>query len=211
MARLVLMQKGVSRTYLEKPNCHHSSLVGLADPTSSLPFGSIFVSGSMKFDFGAKVVISRFPMTEVADCIVLELVRKKPRTMSQKSWDFLRQIQFGIVIFGNPTPYGNDNASSPIYNGQCALPELIAQGDLDGDAYFICWDPLIVQDALVGDRPVVAQKRNSTNRNDQPPHLNQPMASVLASTEDHDTCKWWLAVENNFVIVSRRIVTIGCW
>lgn len=204
MAQCVLMQKGVSYTYLQKPNRYHSSLVGLADPTSSLSFGTIFVAGSTNFDFGAKVVISRFPMTEAADCLVVELVREKPSTMSQKSWEFLCQMPFGCVIFGNSSSDGNDNKNKAIYNELHALPELISQGDLDGDAYFVCWDPLIVQDALVGDRPVVAQKNNQTITNNQHPKSNQQIELVSSLTDSIDSCQWWFSCQEHMANLGTR-------
>ena len=38
------------------------------------------------------------------------------------------------------------------------MPEQVAQGDLDGDGYFVTWDRTIVQDAVIGDQPILASK-----------------------------------------------------
>jgi len=154
-ARWMLTQKGVSHSYLSEKNRHHSNLIGVADPTNGgLPPGSVFLTGfhHIKSVCGNEVIISRFPMTEASDGVKLPVVREKPISMSEKGWDFLCQKPFGVVIFGNPA------------SGQRALPEHIAQGDLDGDGYFVCWDPIIVKDALIGDRPVFSTKKAPSSR-----------------------------------------------
>lgn len=53
--------------------------------------------------------------------------------MPQHHYDFLRELPFGVVIFGFPE------------TGMKPLPETIANGDLDGDRYFVCWDKKILK------------------------------------------------------------------
>ena len=148
MARWVLSQKSVSQTYLQQPNRQISSLLGVADPTDGIPPECIFLTGIHQHlnEFGDNVLVSRFPMTEAADARVLPILKERPQSMSLKNWHFLCSKPFGLVIFGNPEP------------GKDSMPEQISQGDLDGDDYFICWDPQIVENCSIGDRPVLAQK-----------------------------------------------------
>ncbi len=150
MALWMLSQKGVSQTYLQKPNGHHSNLLGVADPTDAIPPGCVFITGihgtNQLDNFPHEVIISRFPMTEASDGRQLPLVREKPNTMTLEQWDFLCSKPFGIIVFGNPAP------------GDRPMPEQIAQGDLDGDGYFVTWDKAIVQDARIGDRAIFAAK-----------------------------------------------------
>ena len=148
MARWMLQQKGVSQTYLQKPNGQHSTLLGVADPTDTIPSGCVFLTGIHDHinEFGDNILISRFPMTEASDGRILPILREKPSNMSAKEWHFLCSKPFGIVIFGNPAPQ-----SRP-------LPEQIAQGDLDGDGYHVTWDQNIIRDAIIGDRAIIASK-----------------------------------------------------
>lgn len=64
-AQWMMVQKGVSRTYLQKPNKNHSCVVGVADPTDTIPSTCVFVSGISNHSdkFGKEILISRFPMT----------------------------------------------------------------------------------------------------------------------------------------------------
>jgi hypothetical protein len=47
--------------------------------------------------------------------------------MSSSDWQYIQEIHFGGIIFGTPLP------------GQPPMPNTIADGDLDGDLYFVCW------------------------------------------------------------------------
>ena len=50
--------------------------------------------------------------------------------MSDETWKTLEERPFGDILFPQRGP---------------ALPESIANGDLDGDLYYICWDKEIVK------------------------------------------------------------------
>ena len=180
MARWMLTQKGVSQTYMQQPNRKHSNLVGVADPTDSIPPGCVFISGILpnhhhhqqqlrdsNDEFNENVLISRFPMTEASDGRLVPILRKKPPSMSNDDWEFLCSKPFGLVIFGNPAP------------GERSMPEQIAQGDLDGDGYFVCWDPCILQDAVIGDQPLFAAKN--------PPVGAPPSNNWWTATQDYMT------------------------
>ncbi len=147
-ATRMLIQKGVSRTYLEEHNSHHSCLVGLADPTDSIPSKCVFISGIRNHynEFGKEVLISRFPMTDASDGKILSIIQEKPRRMSAVDWELLCSKPFGFIVFGNPVP------------GERPMPEQISQGDLDGDSYFVTWDRTILRDAVIGDPPKFPRK-----------------------------------------------------
>eukprot|EP00804_Cyclotella_cryptica_P029475 CCRYP_011281-RH/>CCRYP_011281-RH protein AED:0.46 eAED:0.46 QI:336/1/1/1/1/1/4/194/177 len=57
--------------------------------------------------------------------------------MSAKDWESLCAYKFGTVIFGLP----KSKDDTPI-------PCLIADGDLDGDLYFVLWDDEILDNLL---------------------------------------------------------------
>ena len=106
----------------------HANLVGLTDPTNSLPSGHVFLTGVQGLtEFGEELFVTRYPCTEAADGTVWPVVREKPSSMSQVDWTWLQSLHFGGIIFANPMA------------GQPPLPSMIAAGDLDGDLYFVCW------------------------------------------------------------------------
>ncbi len=104
-------------------------LVGVADPTSSLPNDSVFVSGLTKArnECGNTVLATRYPCTEPEDGKILRVITSKPQGMSKKNWDFLTSIPYGLFVFGH------SSTSTP-------LPVQVADGDLDGDMYHVLWD-----------------------------------------------------------------------
>ena len=58
------------------------------------------------------------------------------------------------------------------------MPEQIAQGDLDGDGYFVTWDQTIVQDARIGDRALFASKAAGSLSIDWWPASQEYMANI---------------------------------
>lgn len=121
----------------------HAWVVGLADPTEDLPPNTVFITGMDKTYTGIdldKFFITRAPAMKSTDGRVVSVIREKPELMSQKNWLFLNSLAFGSVIFANPVP------------GSPPLPNLISNGDLDGDLYFICWNHDIV--SKVKSRPL---------------------------------------------------------
>jgi hypothetical protein len=179
MAKWMLIQKGVSNSYLCQDNRCHDTCKGVADPTDAIPSGCIFLTGIQQHhdSFPDRLVISRYPMTEASDGRVVPIVKEKPAAMSTSDWEFLSKKKFGAVLFGAPPP------------GQPSMPETIAQGDLDGDDYFICWDPIIVQDALIGDPPVIASKNNNSRR---------------ATPPDEEDDSWWIRTVEFMVDMESR-------
>ncbi|KAL3799924.1 hypothetical protein HJC23_007397 [Cyclotella cryptica] len=122
-----------SKLYRNIKHLRHTHLVGVADPTGKLPPNTVFMTGVKRGDLDVdKVFVTRPPCLEPEDGRVLELIATRPRGMSQNEWDWLNTLYFGALVFANQM------------EGQRPLPELIADGDLDGDLYFVCWDKKIV-------------------------------------------------------------------
>jgi hypothetical protein len=111
-------------------NIKHAFVVGLADPTCELPQGSVFITG---LDHTGEIFLTRSPCVEFADGRMVPVVTSKPSDMSDANWKLLQSFQFGAVIFSNPKP------------GMTPMPVLTADGDLDGDLYFICWHKAILE------------------------------------------------------------------
>lgn len=114
----------------------HAYVRGVADPTGEIPAESCFLTGFnndsnslLKTDF---VFITRSPCIRASDGKKINVMTTKPPSMSDESYSFLTSLPFGLIIFGFPT------------DKMKATPELIAEGDLDGDRFFVCWDANIL-------------------------------------------------------------------
>jgi len=105
-------------------NLCHTHVIGMSDPTNKLPPNSVFLTGILEID---RLFVSRSPCMEAEDGHVVKVVQTKPTEMRDDEWEWLQSLTFGAIIFGNPRP------------GDRPLPELIADGDLDGDLYFVLW------------------------------------------------------------------------
>ena len=140
----------------------HAWVVGVADPTrstmtstaaasasdadaaaSGLPAGHIFVTGLqpiLRQSGVSSIFITRSPCIKPTDGRVLPIVTEQPADMPPRVWAWLLALPFGGVVFSA--------------NGDLPLPATIADGDLDGDLYLICWDSLLVQ--TIQPRPLPA-------------------------------------------------------
>jgi len=155
MIRPLLKSQGVPDSLLERyvketyRKLGHACLVGVADPTGGLPEGCVFVTGlagicsSSSGKLVDRVFVSRFPCTENSDGYKLPLVQSKPPAMSDSIWEWLNSLHFGGIIFSTPQP------------GQAPLPKKIANGDLDGDLFFVLWDREVVSCIRSRDPPSV--------------------------------------------------------
>ena len=103
---------------------------GGADPTDQLPPGTIFIPGYVGNMHGARelfgaryprIFLSRSPALVPSDAKLLEVVHKKPSSMTKENWNFLCSFRFGTVVFSAPL------------NGMPPLPCQVGEGDLDGD------------------------------------------------------------------------------
>ncbi len=104
----------------------------MADPTSSLPANSVFITGMKGKIIRSDVFVTRHPCPLKTDGILFLHVNAKPNDMSQDKWDYLRSLPFGALIFG------------PSDDAILSLPEQTAEGDLDGDLYHAFWDEVII-------------------------------------------------------------------
>ena len=73
----------------------HASLVGVADPTDSIPLGCVFLTGMSNPP--ARVFLTRSPCTEASDVIVVNVPEKGDLLLS--CYNFLSYLPFGTVIF----------------------------------------------------------------------------------------------------------------
>jgi hypothetical protein len=109
----------------------HAYVGGFADPTDAIPSGSVFVTGS-KHLAQVTLFVTRSPCIHPSDGRMLPNLTTKPVAMSTKDWEWLNELPFGAIIFS-----GAEEGMKP-------LPTFIANGDLDGDLYFVCWDAEIL-------------------------------------------------------------------
>jgi ribosomal protein L24 len=110
----------------------HASVVGVADPTNSIPPGQVFVTGMWHMS-QESIFVTRFPCNHPTDGRILSNVTDKPQSMAESDWIWLKELPFGAIIFADAK------------EGMQPLPVHIADGDLDGDLYFVCWDAEILE------------------------------------------------------------------
>ncbi|KAL3939751.1 MAG: hypothetical protein SGBAC_005577 [Bacillariaceae sp.] len=111
---------------------NHAWLVGVPDPTGALPPDTIFVPG-MKKQESYDIFVTRFPCYARDHGRKFRAITQKPHRMSDADWEWLNNdFSFGVIIFSNPRP------------GKLSIPERIANGDLDGDLFLVCWDKEVV-------------------------------------------------------------------
>lgn len=127
------MDPRVRKTNVERVQRGQSSQV-----TSPMPFAkpstSVFVTGFSHVSTpNGEIFVTRSPCTKVSDARMLPMVTNKPASMIQCDWKWLNTLPFGAIIFANPNK-GNE-----------PLPAQIANGDLDGDRYFLCWNEDILK------------------------------------------------------------------
>jgi len=134
--RTLKVPQDICNAYAKKSvrarDLQHASVVGVADPTSSLPVGHVFVTG-MKHLPQESLFVTRFPCNLPSDGRILQNVTHKPAAMSAEDWSWLNELPFGAIIF------------SDAEEGMKPLPEMVADGDLDGDLYFVCWNEEILK------------------------------------------------------------------
>lgn len=135
----------------------HSWLVGVTDPTHSIPHDKVFVTG-----FPRKlphVFCARSPCIQPNRGRILQLLTSKPAGMSSQHWEFLQGLEFGALVFPDAP------------QGQTFLPSIISNGDVDGDLYFCCWDADMLQE-LSNFQPANADRtaKPSTEADKPPPH-----------------------------------------
>jgi len=122
------------------------------------------------------VFVTRFPCAENSDGHLLPLVTVKPLAMAQAVWDDLVSRPFGGIIFGKSPP------------GQAPLPTLIANGDNDGDLYFVCWSENILTHLIVPEPLSLAYSPPTASQLDQPWNENwlADAQKIIGDVQDMD-------------------------
>ena len=142
---------------------NHAFVRGVIDPTGLLPPCHVFLSGVKNEEtLGKQLFVTRSPCIRASDGRLLKVVRSKPKSMDESSWNFLMDLPFGVIIFSKPKI------------GFKSTPELIANGDLDGDLYFCCWNKTIL--SHMSTDPIHFQK------------LEMSKPSSVVANEEID---WW--------------------
>ena len=138
----------------------HAYVVGVTDPTGALPSGCVFVTGFSHVSTpNGEIFVTRSPCTKVSDARMLPMVTNKPASMTQHDWKWLNTVPFGAIIFASPN------------KGKEPLPAQIANGDLDGDKYFLCWNEDILEQVQTD--PIVEitiQDGGSKRKGNKPNH-----------------------------------------
>lgn len=160
MVSRLLITLGVPKTVLNNhKNCKipaHSWLVGLADPSGAIPAGYVFMTGfdtfHSKYDITSlkKVFVTRSPCVKAEHGRMVPLLTSRPRGMKKDVWDWLLNLPFGGLLFstsGDAVP----------------LAMTCADGDLDGDRYFVCWDKKVLTYITPRDLPVPPVKPSRTS------------------------------------------------
>lgn len=116
----------------------HAWVAGYADPTHAIPNGTVFVTGTVS-ELGENVLgsepdiyVTRSPCLKPEDARLLPVLTERPDRMTEEQWELLTSLPFGAVIFPDAE------------EGMLPLAAHIADGDVDGDLYFLCWQPDIL-------------------------------------------------------------------
>ena len=163
MATNVLHSNQIPKTVMEKyvknaasvKGLEHAFVLGASDPTNGIPPGHVFLSG-VDHKLPDYIMVTRFPCTEASDLLKLPLVKSKPHQMDDEQWNFLNNLHFGVILFGNPG------------NGHGPLPPMIANGDLDGDLYMVLWNEELLSYVPVSDTTIACSHvKKETKLNDE--------------------------------------------
>ena len=136
---------------------NHAHVKGAADPTLKIPQGKVFISGYVTNEKGERtlfgkcfrqVYCSRSPAVSPFDAKILTVIGEKTDDMTVDEWHLLCSYKWGTILFGTP----RKQKTTP-------LPCLIADGDLDGDDYFICWNNQILRHLLHSDDALTSKSR----------------------------------------------------
>ena len=124
-----------------------------------------------------RLFITRSPCIKPTDGRMLPLVTEKPEGMPHATWLWLLGLPFGAVLFstaGRGVP----------------LPSTVADGDLDGDLYMVCWDPTILEH--ITPRPLPASVGAGAAAEGAPEAVDISEAHSREATDvlvAEDTCK----------------------
>ena len=160
LLRSLSVPNDLAQTYSKKTRgkkhefISHTFLRGVADPTGKIPPNFLFITGMRNNDLlGDSIFITRSPVIKASDGHMVQVLRRRPESMTEDEYEWLQKLPFGAVIFGFPG------------EGMLSMPERIANGDLDGDRYFVCWEKEILKHIKADewvDKPVIKDDTNDT-------------------------------------------------
>jgi hypothetical protein len=128
MSSCVLMQlNALSYSDVSNSRLEHATLVGVTDPTGSIPQGHVFLTG-LGDAIPKRVFLNVYPATEADDGIVVPVAMELPA----RARLFLERLNAGAVVF----PQGPDDT---------LIPPKLDNGDLDGDLYTCVWNKKIIK------------------------------------------------------------------
>jgi len=162
----------------------HAHLMGCIDPTGALPEKKVIISGyitgsdNSRALFGkvhTKVYLSRSPSLEPTDAKLVSVIGSKPREMSKDDWDMLCTYKFGTIII----PRSKE--------GSVPLPCVIADGDLDGDPYFVMWDKKIMEHLYHSNDKLTLKARRELLKLEMPADTQPSVVKKTKFTNDVDS------------------------
>jgi len=135
------VSKEITNTYHRRSRhqhgLEHAFVRGVIDPTGKLPPGTVYLSGTKRCaEVCNKLYVTRSPCLKFDDARMIRVITSKPSTLSLGEWNWLERLPFGVLIFSLPK------------KGMKSIPEHIANGDLDGDRYFVCWNTEILENIM---------------------------------------------------------------
>ena len=182
-----------SEQSLKRDGIKHSYVRGLSDPTNEMPPGTVLVTGLHDASTHRSVFVTRSPCLVPKDGRVLPHLSEKPAMMSDENWDWLNELPFGAIIFSNASA------------GMKPLPTHMANGDLDGDLYFVCWSKEILSQ-LCKVKKIVDVRDDSSS-----PSINKPiMTTQTTNTLNND----WLSLaqqqmtDMNTLVQQARLISV---
>ncbi len=159
------------------PSIKHVGVVGVADCTDAIPSGMAYLSGFQNipnFQVALKqrsLFVSRFPCIERNDARRVTIVTTKPSQMAPSQWEFLQSLPFGVIMFGFDA-------------GKRATPAQIANGDLDGDLYFVSWDQRLLDLDLLPIFQVACSEEPTVRALPRNPHWLESAHEVMTNVEN---------------------------
>lgn len=180
---------------LRIPNeMRHASLIGVADPTDSIPPGFVFLTGLNGLARPKKVFLTRSPCTEASDGMVVNVCGEEDLNSFSDDYDFLSGLPFGLVVF-------------PL--GEPSLPSTINSSDLDGDFFFALWDETILSQAINNEGGCVDAKFDMRDDDllGQTMRYKGKRGEIVGKLEDG--MGYIVKVQSKKIVVSKEEITNG--
>lgn len=153
----------------------HSWVIGVADPTHSLPSHSVFVTGCHVDGrcVSPEFFIARVPCIKPSSGMLLRQLTSKPAAMSAAHWEFLLDLPFGAIIFPDVAKVSEPNPSD------------FTSQHVSGQQYFVCWDAEVLSELNAAQ----AVQRSMPDRQAEPDEAQDSADGWAAGSRNED----WLA------------------